>query len=174
MKITEMLWLILFIGLSALIASGFYDICYGDEAGISYGVGIFHDADSFLGQNKYIDINYRHFVYQGVYIQSKLGGLGEGGPDQTRKGGGFIAQGAGLEVDLKPIELRGGGSLAAITTPDSQLGSVFPQFNEDIAIGFRDKKEDGIAVQYNHISCASFCSPNAGRDFILFELSLKW
>ena len=147
--------------------------CFGDEAFVGYGVGILHGADTFLGQTKYLDVGYRDFIWEGLYWQNKIGGIGEGSPDQTRSGGGFVSSGVGVEVDLRPIELRGGGALAAITNPDSQLGGYF-QFNEDVSLGLRDKKGDGLALQYNHISCATFCSPNMGRDFILLELSQKW
>ncbi len=144
-----------------------------DEAFVGYGLGILRGADTFLGQTKYLDLGYREFMWDGLYWQTKLGGIGEGSPDSTRSGGAFLSTGMGLEVDLHPIELRGGGAIAGITTPDSQLGGYF-QFNEDMSLGLRDKKGDGIALQYNHISCASFCNPNLGRDFVILELSQKW
>lgn len=145
-----------------------------DELFAGYGLGIFRGADSFFGQTKYADLGYRDFLWNGIYWQSKLGYIGEGSPDLTRKSGGWGSTGFGLESDLNPVELRGGAALAFITTPDSQLGAVFPQFNEDISIGFRDKTNNGIALQYNHISCATFCSPNLGRDFVVLELSIKF
>lgn len=144
-----------------------------DEGFVGYGLGILHGADDFLGQSKYIDLGYRADMWNGIYWQTKIGGWGEGGPDLTRKGGGFTSTGIGLEVDLQPVELRGGGALALITTPDSQLGGYF-QFNEDISVGLRDKHGNGIALQYNHISCGTLCSPNLGRDFMILELSEKW
>ena len=144
-----------------------------DEAFVGYGLGILRGADTFLGQTKYVDLGYREFMWDGIYWQNKLGGIGEGSPDQTRKGGAWASTGLGLEVELQPLELRGGGALAGITNPDSQLGGYF-QFNEDVSVGLRDKKGDGIALQYNHLSCGTLCSPNLGRDFVILELSQKW
>jgi len=149
------------------------NLAYADEAFVGYGVGIFRGADQFLGQTKYASIGYRDFLYEGLYWQSKLGFIGEGSADQTRKSGGWTSSGFGLETNLSPVELRGGAALAAITTPDSQLGGYF-EFNEDVSIGLRDTRGDGIALQYNHISCASLCSPNLGRDAVMLELSQKW
>jgi hypothetical protein len=149
------------------------NVCFGDEAFIGYGLGIFHDADTFMGQNKYMDVGYRETMWEGLYWQNKLGGWSEAGPDLTRKGGGFYSNGLGLEVDLSPVEVRGGGALALITSPDSQLGGNF-QFNEDFSVGVRDRKGDGIALQYNHLSCGPLCQPNLGRDFLILELSQKW
>ena len=145
-----------------------------DEAFVGYGLGILRGADTFLGQTKYLDLGYREFMWDGIYWQNKVTAWGEGSPDLTRKGGGYFSTGLGLEVELQPLELRGGGSLGAISAPDSQLGAVFPQFNENFGIGLRDKKGDGIAFEYDHISCSSFCHPNMGRDFIMLELSQKW
>lgn len=148
-------------------------VAMADEGFVGYGLGVFHGADDFLGQSKYINLGYRADLGAGIYWQTKVGAWGEGGPDLTRKGGGFGSTGVGLEIDLQPIELRGGGALATITTPDSQLGGYF-QFNENMAVGLRDKRGAGIAVEYDHISCGSLCSPNLGRDFIILELSEKW
>lgn len=173
-KVIETIFYILACAICCLLFASFFNRCYADEGFIGYGVGIFNDADIFLGQNKYLDLGYRKNVWNGIYWQNKGGYWGEGGTDQTRFNGFFASSGVGLEVDLQPFELRGGGALAAISNPDSQLGTIFPQFNEDISLGLRDKKGDGIALQYNHISCASFCSPNQGRDFIILELSEKW
>ena len=90
-----------------------------------------------------------------------------------RSSSGFISSGLGLNVDLQPLEIRGGGALSLITNPDVQLGGVF-QFNEDISVGLRDIKGNAIALVYNHFSCGSFCSPNLGKDSVSLELSEVW
>lgn len=150
------------------------NVCVADEAYLGFGVGMFNDADSHVGQNKYGELGYRSFVWDGIYLEYKGGFWGEGGPDQTRKAGAFIAAGPGLEVDLQPVEIRSGINLAAISSPDSQLGGYFPQFNEELYIGLRDKKGDGIGLQLEHISCATFCNPNQGRNALMLLLSQKW
>lgn len=150
------------------------NVALADEAFLGYGVGVFHDADDFLGQNKYLGLGLRSFLWEGLYWQNKVLAWGEGSSDPTRKGGAMFASGIGQEVSIPPVEIRGGGSLAIISNPDSQLGAMFPQFHEEISLGLRDSKGDGIALQYGHISCASFCTPNQGKDFVIFELSQKW
>jgi hypothetical protein len=150
------------------------NICFAEEAFIGYGVGVFNDANYYLGQNKYIDAGYRSFIWDGFYWEWDGGYWGEGSPDIGRKSGFFASSGPGLEIDLQPLELRSGWQLAAISNPDSQLGGYFPEFHGTASIGLRDKKGDGIAVEYNHISSAGLVTPNIGRDFILLELSQKW
>jgi hypothetical protein len=168
------LFVLFMIGMvSGLFISIMWLDAHADEAFVGYGVGIFRGADQFLGQTKYAELGYRDFLYEGLYWQNKLGFVGEGSADTTRKSGGWASSGLGLETNLLPIELRGGAALAGITAPDSQLGGYF-QFNEDISVGLRDTKGDGIALQYNHISCGSLCSPNLGRDAVILELSQKW
>lgn len=147
---------------------------HADEAFLGYGVGVFHDASDYAGQMKVAEVGYRHFFFDGLYWQNKVGYWGEGSNDKTRKASGYLSSGLGMEVNLQPVEIRSGYGLAAITTPDSQLGSRFPQFQGELYLGVRDKKGDGIGFQYEHISCASFCSPNEGRDFVILQLSQRW
>lgn len=150
------------------------NVCVADEAFIGYGVGILHDADHYIGQNKYFELGYRDFLWKGIYWQDKGGFWGEGSPDMTRKAGFWASTGPGMELDLQPFEMRSGWGLAAISTPDSQLGARFPQFNGEVYAGLRDKRGDGVGFQYEHISCANFCNPNEGRDFVTLQLSIKW
>jgi len=145
-----------------------------EEAFLAYGVGVFNDAKYFTGQNKYFEAGYRSFLYNGIYWQYKGGYWGEGSPDQTRKSGFFASSGPGLEIDLQPLEVRSGYGIAMISTPDSQLGGVFPQFQGELYIGLRDSKGDGMGLEYNHISSAGIVTPNAGRDFVVLQLSQKW
>lgn len=149
------------------------NVCLASEAFMGYGVGIFNDASSFIGQNKYAELGYREFVWEGVFWQNRLGYWGEGSGDKTRQNSFWYSSTMGLEVDLQPLEIRGGVGPALISNPDSQLGGYF-QFNEHMSIGLRDKKGDGMALDYNHLSCASLCNPNRGRDSITFEMSQKW
>jgi hypothetical protein len=145
------------------------------ETFLGYGVGVFNDAKYYPGQNKYGEIGLRSFLFQGIYLQNKLGYEGEGSPDKTRKSGFWGSSGPGMEIDLRPIEMRAGGGLGFISNPDSQLGGVFPQFNTYFAIGVRDRKGDGMAFEYNHLSSAGLASgANEGRDFVILELSQKW
>lgn len=148
--------------------------CFADEAFLGYGVGILGDASQYVGQNKFGELGYRSFLLDGIYWQFKGGFWGEGSADPTRNASFWVSSGPGLEIDLQPIEIRSGWGLAAITSPDSQLGARFPQFNGEVYLGLRDKKGDGVGVQYEHISCASFCTPNHGRDFLILQLSQKW
>ncbi len=145
-----------------------------DEAFVGYGVGMFHDADQWLGQMKIAEIGYRHFFFDGVYAQGKVGYWGEGSNDKERKSSGYAAVAVGMEIDLRPIEMRGSYGVAGITTTDSQLGARLPQFNGEVYFGVRDRFGNGLGIEYQHFSCASFCSPNQGRDAGMLQLSKKW
>ena len=145
-----------------------------NEAYVGYGVGVFNDADSYIGQMKVAEVGYRYFLLDGIYWQNKIGYWGDASNDKTRSSSGYGASGLGMELSLQPLELRSSVSLAMVTTPDSQLGSAFPQFNEELYAGLRDRMGDGFGFQYEHISCGPFCSPNLGRDFIILQLSRKW
>ncbi len=147
---------------------------HADEAFVGYGLGVFNSADEWIGQVKVGEVGYRHFLFDGVYWQNKAGYWGEGSNDKTRRASAWVSSGVGMELDLQPFEMRSGYGLAAISHPDSQLGSRFPQFNGELYVGLRDKEGDGVGFQYEHISCASFCSPNQGRDFVILQLSQKW
>lgn len=149
-------------------------IAHADEAYIGYGVGVFGSADHYAGQTKAFETGHRSFLWDGIYWQNKIGYWGEGSPDKSRKSSLYIATGPGFEIDLQPLELRSGWGLSMISNRDSQLGGVFPQFNGDFYVGLRDKKGDGMGVKYQHFSSAGLVTPNAGRDFILLELSQKW
>lgn len=149
-------------------------VCFADESSLGFGIGAFGDAKQSMGQVKVGEYSYRSFLIDGIYWQNKVGYWGEGSSDPTRKSSFFGSTGIGMEVDLQPLELRAGYGLAAITNPDSQLGGSFPQFNGDIYIGLRDKKGDGIGIDYMHISSAGLVTPNQGRDFFVLQVSQKW
>lgn len=145
-----------------------------DEAFLGYGLGVFKSASESSIQVKVIDGGIRSFLIDGIYWQIKGGYWIDSSSDPTRKSGGFASSGPGMEVNLAPVEIRSGWGLGFITTPDSILGGVFPQFNGELYIGLRDKKGDGIGLEYNHISSAGLVTPNQGRDFIILQLSQKW
>jgi hypothetical protein len=149
-------------------------LCVADEGFLGYGLGILHDADHSFSQNKYAEVGYREEIWYGIYWQNKLGYWGENSPDTSRKASFWGSSGLGLKVDLSPVEFRSGWGLAAITRPDSQLGGAFPQFNGEFYVGVRDKHDNGIGLQYEHISSAGIWKPNEGRDFITLQLSQKW
>jgi len=152
----------------------FSSTCQAGEVFLSYGVGIFGSADHFTGQVKMANIGYRTFIANGIYWQFKAGAWGDGSSEPDRHGSVYISTGPGMEIDLRPFEFRSGWSLATISTPDSYLGGRFPQFNGEAYWGVRDKNGNGAGVQYEHVSCLTFCSPNLGRDFGVLQLSHKW
>lgn len=140
-----------------------------DETFLGYGLGAFNSNDT-----KVLNLGYREDIWEGIYWQYK-GGFWidtSGGPG--RSGSIYLSSGPGLMIDLNPIEIRNGIGLAMITNPDSYLGGPFPQFNEELYIGVRDKKGNGIGIQYEHISSAGIWQPNMGRDFLMIQLSQRW
>lgn len=147
---------------------------HAEEAFASFGVGVFHSAERSLGETKVGNFGFRQELYQGVYWQFKGGYWGDGSGDPSRNGSAFVSTGPGMTVDLRPVEMRAGYGLAAISSPDSYLGGRFPQFQGEIYLGVRDPRGNGIGLEYDHISSAGLVSPNMGRDFVVLQLSQKW
>jgi hypothetical protein len=145
-----------------------------EEYFFGYGVGVANSAKNSSTEVKTLDLGYRVEVYNGIYWQAKAGFWGDGSGDPTRKSSFYLSTGPSLLVDLNPIELRSGWSLAGITSPDSYLGGAFPQFNGELYLGVRDRYGNGTGVKYQHFSSAGIYQPNVGRDFLMMELSLKW
>ena len=152
----------------------FSTTAHADESFFSFGVGVANSAKRSSGETKVANLGIRNEIYQGIYWQWKLGFYGDGSGDPTRKGSGYASVGPGMLIDLRPLELRAGYGIAAITTPDSYLGGCFPQFQGEFYIGIRDYRGNGIGAQYEHISSAGLVTPNQGRDFVVLQLSQQW
>lgn len=144
---------------------------YADDAFGSFGVGVANSAKNSKGETKVGNLGYREYVAEGIYLQYKGGFYGDGSGDPSRSSSFYASFGPGMLVDLRPVEMRAGYGLAAISAPDSYLGGRFPQFQGEAYFGFRDPKGNGIGLQYEHISSAGFVTPNMGRDFLVLQLS---
>lgn len=158
------------IALLTLICS----TAYADETFFSFGVGAANSAKDHTGEVKVGNVGLRKEIYQGIYWQYKVGYFGDGSGDPSRKSSLYASVGPGMLIDLRPVEMRAGYGLAAISTPDSYLGGRFPQFQGELYLGLRDHRGNGIGVQYEHISSAGIVSPNMGRDFMVLQLSQQW
>lgn len=145
-----------------------------DEGFFDFGVGVANSAKQHTGEVKVGSIGLREEIYQGIYWQYKLGYFGDGSGDPGRHGSIYASMGPGMLIDLRPIEMRAGYGIAAISKPDSYLGGRFPQFQGEVYFGFRDHRGNGIGVEYQHISSAGFVTPNQGRDFVVLQLSQQW
>lgn len=145
-----------------------------EEAFLSYGVGTFASARDSGAETKVINGGYRLELINGFYWQFKSGYWKDMSGDPTRKDSLYFSTGPTMLIDLRPVEIRTGIGLSGITNPDSYLGGYFPQFNEELYVGGRDKNGNGIGVKYEHISSAGIIQPNVGRDFLILEISTKW
>lgn len=149
-------------------------LAQADEAFVGFGVGVFNSALYHTGEVKVGQVGYRKDIFNGIYWQAKLGFFGDGSGDPTRNSSLYASTGPGLLIDLKPIEMRAGYGIAAISTPDSYLGGRFPQFQGEFYVGVRDHRGNGMGLQYEHISSAGLVTPNMGRDFLILQLSQQW
>lgn len=147
---------------------------HAQEMFFGYGLGVFNSAKNSPVEVKVSNVGYRLGMSKGFYWQLKGGYWGEGSGDHSRSSSFYVSTGPGLLVDLRPIELRSGWSVATISRPDAYLGGRFPQFNGEIYGGLRDKNDNGIGLKYEHISSAGLVVPNEGRDFVLLEISWRW
>jgi len=142
-----------------------------DEMYLSFGFGAFSSAVNSPVEVKMYNGGYRLDIGNGFYCKFEGGAWADTSGQSGRSGSGYISSGPGIKIDLNPFEIRSGIALAAITTPDSYLGGAFPQFNEELYIGVRDKIGNGIGVEYEHISSANLYQENQGRDFAILQWS---
>ena len=156
----------------ALILLFYSSQTHAQEIFLSYGLGAFNSSASLPSPT--INGGYRYELYNGFYWHLTGGYWKDNSTDPTRKSSAYFSTGPGLLVDLNPVEIRNSVGLAAITNPDGYLGGSFPEFNEEIYVGLRDRHGNGIGVKYDHISSAGIYQPNIGRDFIMLEVSSKW
>lgn len=147
---------------------------YADEGFMGFGVGVANSAKHSSGEVKVFSLGLREDIFDGIYWQYKLGYWGDGSGDPSRGSSFYASTGPGFLVDLHPVEIRTGWSLAAISSPDSYLGGRFPQFNGELYLGLRDFRGNGIGVQYEHVSSAGIVTPNQGRDFFVLQISQRW
>ena len=147
---------------------------HADEGFFGFGVGLANSAKNSRGEVKLFNGGIREDLFQGIYLQGKFGYWGDGSGDPNRSGSLFVSAGPGFLVDLSPLEIRTGWSLAMISTPDGYLGGRFPQFNGEIYVGLRDYRGNGVGLQYDHISSAGLVNPNAGRDFFTLQVSQRF
>lgn len=140
-----------------------------DTAFYSFGAGVIDTISTKIG-----NIGYRRDLIDGIFLQGKIGAWIDASGLPGKTGSIYASTGPGILVNLRPIEIRNSWSLAAITSPDSQLGGIFPQFNGELYIGVRDRKGNGIGIQFEHVSSAGILNPNLGRDFLVIQVSQSW
>lgn len=145
----------------------------GDEIYLGYGLGIGESAVHSFPETKVLDVGYRQQIISTFYWNYEAGGWIDSSGDPTRSSSFFVSTGPGLELWLKPFEIRNSWGIAIISNPDSYLGAAFPQFHGELYLGVRDSSGSGIGIKYNHFSSAGVSNPNIGRDFMLLELSQK-
>ena len=147
---------------------------YADEIFVSYGLGVGPSALNSMIETKNVDLGYRYYFLKSLYWQNKLGYWDDNSGNPNRSSSLYGTSGLGMVVHAHHIEVRSGIGLAMISSTDSYLGGMFPNFNENLGIGFRDEDGGGFGVEYNHISNSGVFRENVGRDFVNLEFSLKW
>ncbi|MCX5781648.1 MAG: acyloxyacyl hydrolase [Elusimicrobia bacterium] len=160
---------------------------YASEAFVGLGIGV-----SFMVPVDgvfLINIGYKEKISNHTYMQYKCGYFNRIKPINKydfekhkyaenykyKYNSSFFAfAGPGLEVDLNPFETRACIGLGAILSTKKQMDSSFPQLNEDVYIGIKDKENNSIGFQYEHMSNADIKLPNYSRNFILTRVGRKW
>lgn len=161
--------------LLCLVASSILRDAHADEVFANYGVGVFASAaGGHPASTKAFSLGYREEMYGPWNIQYKVGYWGDGSGSNGRKSSGYASVGPLFKADFSPVEIHTGWGLAAITTPDSYLGGMFPQFNGQVGLVLRDHRGAGIGIDYEHISSAGLVVPNQGRDFVTVSISESW
>jgi len=147
---------------------------FADEAFINYGLGVGPSATNSMIETKTVDLGYRYYLLRSLYWQNKVGYWTDNSGNPARSSSLYGSSGLGIVVHEGIVEIRSGIGLAMITSTDSYLGGIFPNFNENLGIGIRDEDGAGMGIEYNHISNCDLYPQNLGRDFINLEFSLKW
>lgn len=107
----------------------------------------------------------------GVYSSDEIGGWVDNRPGMSNSL--YYAMKLGVEPGQKDgIYGKAYIGPALISSTDDALGGHL-QFNEDIGFGVRDG-DTQMGITYKHFSCGFLCSPNLGKDWIVFEMGLVW
>lgn len=159
-------WILLKVSLVIYLPSA-----AADENLLSYGLGVFHSAENWPTETKFIRVAHRGDFDHISYWQAE-GGLWVDTAGNGRYSSSFLAASVGLKIDLSPIYFSNSFGLAAIAVPDTYLGGVFPQFTEEFTIGVKGTNNTSLGLSYKHFSSAGIISPNMGRDFLILSLGV--
>lgn len=140
-----------------------------DNATFRYGLGI---VGSPTPEVKAFSLRHEEDLnFFDLHIATE-GGLWADTQNQVgRRGSLFGAYQLGVRPEYGAMVMGAYWGLAAISTPDTQLGGAFPQFKTDLYVGFQGEKSV-ITLGLAHISSAGIHKPNRGRDFIQLGLGI--
>lgn len=134
-------------------------------------IGIANSGKNSHAETKFVNVGHRDSFGFGLTYQYEFGGwvdIAGGG----RSSSGYAAYQLGVETDGSVLARVMTGP-AIITTPDSYLGGVF-QFSEDFYIGLKGSNGNTVGILYKHFSSAGLETPNYGRDFAGFQVSIPF
>lgn len=143
---------------------------------IKYGANVPSDSEK-MGRTKAIFISQQQMVFPHVganwlITQYEIGAWFDNSGINGRSSSSMGSVSAGINVNTGYIFGQALVGPALISAPDSNLGGVF-QFNNDVAFGLRDPDTNAtFGFAYKHLSSAGIESPNRGRDFMLFRISI--
>lgn len=113
------------------------------------------EADQFFvgyggdDKAKIFNLGIREDVMSDGYIQAKTGYYGDF----------YIAAGGGVIFDFEPVEARAGLSLAAMSR-----NTLFG-LNGEVYFGVRDRRSNGIGLQYENLGNHNFISIQVSTEF---------
>lgn len=120
--------------------------------------------------HKYFTIGYTDSLTEVFDFQVEAGGWKT--TYQGENSSLYTAYQFGIKTDT-PFYARFFTGPALISATDQRLSSAL-QFKHDIGIGFKDKRNVGIGVNYSHVSNANLKLPNLGRDFIQLRVEVPF
>lgn len=142
----------------------------GGDLIVKYGAQL-PQKEEGLGTCKALFVAYqgplsKQFIYQ------YEGGFWADNAGMGRKSSAMTGVSGGLNVNTGPFFIQALTGPSLISRTDSVLGGAF-QFNNDFGFGLRDRGNGNtIGASYKHLSSAGLSSPNRGRDFIMFRVSI--
>lgn len=170
MNKTECVLLILFLGFLL-----FYPLLTKAEdveaLSLKYGVGVAESAKDGHSETKTMSFAYRNSIMGPFVYVVNTGFWTDTRSDLNRHGSLFGSIGPGLYVDAGSVYGEASCGLGVISQKDSMLGGRFPQFDNNMGVGIKDKNNYAIGLNYHHVSSAGIEKPNRGRDFIEVKLT---
>jgi hypothetical protein len=152
------------------IAATYLTPAHGADYSLRFGPSV--QAGAPDGSAKLFGLRREAYQFYGVYLAEEIGGFVDNG-GKGRSGSGFGSVQLGVEPGAE-VGMYGKAFLGpcVITARDSQLGG-FGQFCSNVGLGMRDQYSF-LGVNYVHMSSAGLAMPNHGRDWLVFEMGLRF
>lgn len=171
MKIKAFLVMLgLLVGMSAAASEPFIvDVptVKANEFQFKYGIGI-ELPRTYTAEVKHFSFEYSMRLGELFRHKGAIGLWADAHDD--RSSAGYASYSVGVRVEPAFLFLESYWGVSYVTHQDGRISLSFPNFVQDLGVGFRDSKGRTLGFNYKHFSNAGLKSPNRGRDFITIHV----